>query len=339
MPTKKAQGQEGVLNIDTGGWGWSTKAKPRQLRIEYPGAIYHVMNRGDRREPIFKDDLDRQRFLLTLGETCAKTVWQVHAYCLMPNHFHLVLETPRANLVFGMNWFLGTYTARFNRRHKLFGHLFSGRYKSLLVDGSGNGYLRTVCDYVHLNPVRAKLLAPDQSLRDYRWSSYGEYWLAPGKRAPWLRVDRLLGQMGIPQDSVAGRRQFESSLEQRRGQEAGHQWQGLERGWCLGDETFRQELLAQAEGKFGANHDAGQRQESSGEKARRIVAEELRRLGWKQCGLEKRLKADPAKVRIARRLRGETTVTLKWIADRLRMGKWTYVSNNLSKASRQSTRP
>jgi len=103
-----------------------------------------VMNRGDRREPIFKDEADRGRLLDTLGEACLKTGWQVHAYCLMPNHFHLVVETPRANLVPGMKWFLGTYTSRFNRRHKLFGHLFSGRYKALIVDGSGTGYLRTV---------------------------------------------------------------------------------------------------------------------------------------------------------------------------------------------------
>src|SRR5438034_11354118 len=92
----------------------------------------------------------------------------------MVNHFDLVVETPRGNLVSGMRWFLGTYTSRFNRRHKYFGHLFSGRYKSLIVDGSGNGYLRTVCDYVHLNPVRAKLLGKEDRLRGYRWSSYGE---------------------------------------------------------------------------------------------------------------------------------------------------------------------
>ena len=90
------------------------------------------MNRGDRREPIFKDDEDRQRFLETLGEACAKTGWQVHAYVLVPNHFHLVVETPKPNLVAGMKWFLGTYTSRFNRRHKLSGHLFTGRYKSLI---------------------------------------------------------------------------------------------------------------------------------------------------------------------------------------------------------------
>ena len=103
----------------------------RKLRVEYPGAVYHVMNRGDRREPIFKDDKDRLNFLATLGEACQKTGWQVHAFCLMPNHFHLVLETPQGNLVAGMKWLLGTYTGRFNRRHKLFGHLFSGRYKGL----------------------------------------------------------------------------------------------------------------------------------------------------------------------------------------------------------------
>ena len=95
----------------------------RALRIQYPGAIYHVMNRGDRREPIFRDDLDHKRFLDTLAEVCTKTDWQVHAFVLMGNHFHLVVETPDANLVAGMRWFLSTYTARFNRRHKLFGHL------------------------------------------------------------------------------------------------------------------------------------------------------------------------------------------------------------------------
>src|SRR5262249_6221493 len=114
----------------------------RRLRVEFPGAIYHLMNRGDRREDIFRDDQDRQRFLETLGEACAKTNWQVHAFCLMGNHFYLVAETPQPNLVAGMKWFLGTYTSRFNRRHKLVGHLFSGRYKSLLVGGEG-GYLRT----------------------------------------------------------------------------------------------------------------------------------------------------------------------------------------------------
>src|SRR6266568_2081527 len=176
----------------------------RKVRIEYRGAIYHVMNRGDRREPIFKDEADRQRFVETLGEACAKTGWHVHAYVLMPNHFHLAVETPQPNLVAGMKWFLGTYTSRFNRRHKLFGHLFSGRYKSLIVDGSGAGYLKSVCDYVHLNPARAKLLSKRQKLSDFKWSSYRHYLNSRGGRPRWLRVDRLLGEHGIPRITSAG---------------------------------------------------------------------------------------------------------------------------------------
>src|SRR6266849_139382 len=166
----------------------------RKLRIQYGGAIYHLMSRGDRRDPIFEDDQDRQRFLETLRQACEKTCWQVHAYCLMSNHFHLVIETPQPNLVAGMKWLLGTYTSRYNRRHREFGHLFSGRYKALIVEGSGNGYLKAVCDYVHLNPVRAKLLSASARLADFRWSSYGEYLKPPGQRRRWLAVARLLGE-------------------------------------------------------------------------------------------------------------------------------------------------
>ena len=146
----------------------------RRVRVDYAGAIDHVMNRGDHQEAIVGDDQDRHlRFVQTLGEVCGTAQWEVHAYCLMENHFHLVVETPLANLVSGMKWFLGTDTGRFNRRHRKFGHLFSGRYKALIVDGSGTDYLRTVSDYVHLNPARARLLKPEQPLRDYRWSSSG----------------------------------------------------------------------------------------------------------------------------------------------------------------------
>jgi len=301
----------------------------RKLRVEYPGAIYHVMNRGDRREPIFLDDLDRRRFLETLAEACAKTAWQIHAYCLMENHFHLVLETPQGNLVAGMKWLLGTYTSRFNRRHKLFGHLFSGRYKALIVDGSSNGYLRTVCDYVHLNPVRAKLIPPEQPLRDYAWSSLVAYLKPPSQRPVWLRVDRLLGELHIPKDSPTGREQLANYIEMRRKQEDGDEFKAIRRGWCLGGEQFRTELLEHMDPKLGAHHGGGERIEAAQAKAERIVAEEMARRGWSGAALKRRRKADPEKIKIARRLRAETTMTWAWIAERLAMGTAGYTADSL----------
>jgi len=303
--------------------------------MEYAGAIYHVMNRGDRREPIFHDDADRKRFVVTHGEACARTDWQVHAYCLMNNHFHLVVETANANMVAGTRWFLSPYTARFNRRHKQFGHLFSGRYKSLIVDGGGGGYLRTVCDYVHLNPVRAKLLPPEKKLRDYAWSSWPEYLKTPEQRPRWLRVDRLPGELHIPKDSVAGREELEQYLEQRRAREDGGELKRIRRGWCLGGETFRQELLEQARTRAGENHHAQTRRETAEEKARRLMREELDKLGWTADELAAHPKGDVRKARLAQRLRTETSVTWKWIAGQLQMGSWTYAANRVAKLKSQ----
>src|SRR5690349_20938404 len=168
-----------------------------------------------------------------------------------------------------MKWFLGTYTNRSNRRHKEFGHLFSGRYKALVVDGSQSGYLKTVCDYVHLNPVRAKLLAGPELLRKFLWNSYPLYLAVPSRRPAWLRVERLLAEWGIPRDSEAGRRAFERAMEQRRREELEEEFQRVERGWYLGDEEFRQELLRQAPARRGASHYGEIVQEAAQAKAER----------------------------------------------------------------------
>lgn len=286
-----------------------------------------MMSRGDRRRVVFKDDRDREMFLQTLGQCCRRTGWQVHALCLMPNHFHLVIETPQANLVEGMKWLLGVYTGRFNRRHKLFGHVFSGRYKSLVVDGSGTGYFKTVCDYVHLNPARAKLVGPEQALRQFGWSSWPEYLKSPKRRWPWLRVARLLGEYRVPKDSAAGRRHLEQCLEERRGAEDPKHYKGVRRGWCLGDKPFRKELLEQMAGGLGAEHYGEERRESAAERAEAIVRGELRRAKWEESRLASTPKGHGVKVRIAMRLRAETTVSYGWIAQRLKMGSRSYASN------------
>jgi REP element-mobilizing transposase RayT len=310
---------------------------PRQIRIEYPGAIYHVMSRGDRREAIVCGDADRELWLKTLGEACAKCDWQVHAYCLMTNHFHLVVETPRANLVKGMKWFLGTYTVRFNSVHRLRGHLFAGRYKSLLIDESDDQYLRVACDYVHLNPARAKLIAPQQRLEHYKWSSYPVYLGTNSRLPPWLRGDRLLGEHGLQKDNRVARLEFAQRMEARRREPntaEGACDAELRRGWHLGGQGFLSRLLDRLEGKVTENHRAPERAETDEAKAERIIQAGLRELGWTEEDLRQRKKCIPEKVGLAQRVRAETTLSLKRVAERLNMGTWTNTSNLLSKAGR-----
>src|ERR1035437_7775077 len=192
-------------------------------------------------------------------------------------------------------------------------------------------YLRTVCDYVHLNPVRAKLLRAEQSLRDYVWSSWPEYLKPPAQRPCWLRVNRLLGELHTPKDSPAGLEELENHLEQRLAQEEGDELSSIRRGWCPGGETFRQELLAQASTRAGENHHAQTRRETAEEKVRRILQEELDKLGWTAKDLEARSKRDICKVRLARRLWTETSVTWKWISAELYLGTWTHAASQVEK--------
>ena len=299
--------------------------------------MYHVMSRGNRRTDIFLDDVDRQDFLKTLAEACQKTDWQVHAYCLMSNHYHLVVETPNANLVAGMAWLQSTYTIRLNHRHQLIGHVLSGRYKAQLVEGSGNGYLRTACDYVHLNPARAGLLKPEERLLAYPWSSLGYYLAAPAHRPQWVRVDRLLGEHGLQQDTPAARQEFERRMELRRW-EAGDEesLKALRRGWCLGSEDFRKQMLEEAEGQVGEHHYGELRRETAETQAQRIITEELRRFGWQEADLAAHRRSHPAKLEIAARLRRETTLTIKQISARLDLGTPRSASVRLHMAMRRT---
>ncbi|HVV73869.1 MAG TPA: transposase [Verrucomicrobiae bacterium] len=309
---------------------------PRQVRIEYPGAIYHVMSRGNRRQCIYLDDVDRQDFLKTLAEACQKTSWQVHAFCLMSNHYHLVVETPSANLVAGMTWLQSTYTIRLNHRHKLVGHVLSGRYKAQLIEGGGRGYLRSACDYVHLNPARAGLLRAGERLLGYPWSSFGYYLAAPEHRPEWIRVDRLLGEHGLQQDNAAARQQFELRTEARRLEPGDEQaLRALRRGWCLGSKDFKQHQLEELDGRVGQHHFGSLRMEVAQAKAERIIGEELGRLGWREADLALRRKRDPGKMAIAVRLRKETTLSVREIADRLHLGTPTSASACLLAAMRK----
>ena len=300
---------------------------PRPLRIEYPGARYHVMSRGDRREDIFCDWSDREMFLGLLGRACAKTGWEVHAYCLMSNHWHAVIETAQGNLANGMRWLLGTYTQGFNRRHRQWGHLFGGRYKAQLIDERSEGYLRCACDYVHLNPRRAGLIAVGEPLESYPWSTYPAY-LRPGGRPEWLRVDRLLGEHGLERDTAASRREFARRMKTMEAEAPEHD--ALRRGWKLGGEDFVDWLADRLRPKTTK---PGKRRSEEREVdevlAERLAQDCLRAVGWTAAELRRTRKGDPVKVEIAQQLRAQTPMTRRWIAVRLQMGSAGYLSNLL----------
>jgi hypothetical protein len=194
-----------------------------------------------------------------------------------------------------------------------------------------------VCNYVHLNPARAKLLPAKKPLEDFVWSSYAEYLKGPSQRFPWLRVDRLLMQMGIAKDSPGGRKEFGRKMEAQRG--AGESFVKIRRGWCFGDAEFRQELLARATNGGGSNLTGEIRREAEALKAERIVSEELARLGWKDRDLTRSRKGAPEKVGLAIRLRRETSVSVGWIGARLRMGTRAYATTLLCRASKRSVGP
>jgi putative transposase len=171
----------------------------RPLRIEYSGAVYHVTSRGNGRKPIFKDDKDRVVLLNILEEVNDRFHWLCHAYCLMDNHYHLIIETPNGNLSKGMRQLNGVYTMRFNKRHDSIGHLFQGRYKAILLQKES--HLLTVCRYVVLNPVRAKVVNfPEQ----WEWSSYRGT-VGIEKPYPCLTTDWVLGQFGAKRREAEGK--------------------------------------------------------------------------------------------------------------------------------------
>ena len=160
----------------------------RPLRIEYPGAVYHITSRGNAYQDIFLDDTDRDKFLEVLKQTVERFNWLCHAYCLMTNHYHLLIETVDPTLSRGMRQLNGVYTQAFNRRYERIGHVFQGRYKAILVEKET--YLLELARYIVLNPVRAKMVKKPE---EWKWSSYRA--TAGLSSAPsFLTVDWILSQ-------------------------------------------------------------------------------------------------------------------------------------------------
>jgi REP element-mobilizing transposase RayT len=200
----------------------------RPLRLEFPGALYHVTARGNRQKSIYQDDKDRRKFLVLLGDVCDRNNWCIHAYCLMTNHYHLVIETPEANLSKGMRRLNGIYTQRHNYRHNRVGHVFQGRYNAILVQKQS--YLLELARYVVLNPVRANMV---MNAGQWPWSSYRP---TSGKAScpEWLKTDWLLSQLN--RNRTKAHQVYMQFVAD--GQDKSSIWLDLRQQIYLGDEQF-----------------------------------------------------------------------------------------------------
>ena len=209
----------------------------RPLRIEFAGALYHVTSRGNRQEDIYELDADRENYLGVLADVCRTYNWVCHAFCLMDNHYHLLVETPDANLSKGMRQLNGRYTQKFNREHRRVGHVFQGRYKAILIDK--NSYLLELSRYIVLNPVRARMV---HSAIDWPWSSYRAT-VGEQSKPSWLNTDWLLA--GFAQRKLIAIEKYKQFVSEGKGQPS--PWEQLKNQIFLGDEKFVQAMQNQVE--------------------------------------------------------------------------------------------
>lgn len=296
----------------------------RKLRLDYAGACYHVINRGNYRRDLFSRRGAADAFLRCLDEACVKFRWDVHAYVVMRNHFHLALEVAEPNLSAGMKWLQGTWSARTNRFRGETGRPFQGRFKALHVEPGAA--LARVAHYIHLNPVRAGVVPADRLL-SYRWSSLGRF--VSGPRPRWLQPSMVLAESGGLRDSPPGWRSYLAYLDVLAAAEPGsreEKFAHLSRGWALGSAAFQEELRQ----RLTTGVSRRERCEILG--LDRDAHEALRHRGWEEqlreiavafgvsLGALPPAKCAPAKVRLAAALKQTTSASNAWLAVRLQMG-------------------
>jgi len=302
----------------------------RKLRLEFPGACYHVINRGNYRTDVFRSERTKAAFEACLFEACEKSGWLLHAFVVMRNHYHLAIETPAGNLVGGMKWLQATFANRFNFWRGERGHVFQGRYKALLVEGGDP--LGLVCHYIHLNPVRAGIVSAS-ALAEYRYSSYW-YLGFPSFRPKFLRPDVALTTAGGLADTAAGHERYASYLEwQVQEGPAGkpEASANMSRGWAVGGKEFRAALV-----RDHALLASARAWESVG-------AQEVQEIQWTAClGAlltlarldQTRIAALPKsalpKLAIAAAMKMRTQASNPWLCARLHLGHPRALSHNLT---------
>lgn len=291
----------------------------RKLRIQYPGAIYHVINRGNYRQDVFGSAGAAHAFLVTLGEAVELFRWRVHAYVVMRNHFHLALETPEPNLVAGMHWLQSTYATRFNRLRRESGHLFQGRYQAILIENTSA--LFRVVNYIHLNPVRAGVV-PAAQVAMFRWSSLSAFGKAD--RPAWLYPDVVLTELNLSA-TKSGWQAYTDYLRALAGDPVAQerqQFARLSQGWAIGSDGWR-ETLAKEHARLAAAGDvpATETRELNEAVYQQLLDTLLQSAGKTAADLTAAPKGAPWKIAAARELRARVNAPHAWIARALHMGR------------------
>lgn len=298
--------------------------------MEYEGAMYHVINRGNYRADLFATEGAKQAFLHALDEAATKQGWRIYAWALMSNHYHLAVETPQPNLVDGMQWLQGTFATRFNRLRQENGHLFKGRYKSLLVESGA--HLGALCHYIHLNPLRAGM-CPVEQLGQWPWTSLS--WLMqPKLRAAWYDPAEALLHAGDLADTSAGRRSYEAYLgwlQEDAAAQKEAKFERMSKGWVIGSRQFKRDLITDHRDLVARGAGTPEALQAGREMR---WEEELQRLlkQARRCSehLVTEPKSTPWKVAVAATLKQQTTVTNRWLGERLNLGNLYEVSRKVS---------
>ena len=306
----------------------------RKLRFEYPGAMYHVLNRGNYRQGIFKEEGAMASFERTLFEACERCGWILHAFVIMPNHFHLALETPQPNLSEGMRWLQSVFAIRFNRFRKENGHIFQGRFKSIVVEDFDR--LGWLAHYIHLNPVRAGI-TDVQGLPNFRFGSYHHLW-SRRKRPSFLNFEVCLEAAGALKDTALGRRKYADyllCLAEDEPRQKANLFEQMSKGWAMGTKGFKQGLLEE------------QRNKRSGMEHGVTDGREMREMAWSEM-LTKCLKVQGRnsgpvpgerksadwKIATACFLKTRMLCRNGWLAEKLEMGTEYAVSRYVAETLR-----
>ncbi|WPJ97553.1 transposase [Coraliomargarita algicola] len=304
---------------------------PRSLRIEKENGVYHIINRGNYRQDVFINEGAHVSFEQCLFETCEKCGWILEGFCVMTNHFHLVVRTPKGNLIYGMKWLQSTFANRYHKFRKVHGKLFQGRYKSLIVEE--DGYLGALLHYTHLNPVRAGM-TDVAGLRHYRWSSYW-YLNHPAKRPAFMDCSGALLAAGGLADTSYGRRKYADYLNWLASNKTAQDEMAFDkmcRGWALGTKDFKKALIAEATDtsesddeddeptKKVPRYDGATLQEANELRWELVLEQCMQTLNKTDDDATKEMKSADWKILIAAVLKCKTSASNVWIADQLNMG-------------------